>query len=105
MPITFTQAALGTTIDVPSLEGLRSLKIPPGTQHGSVFRIKGKGLPNIQTGRRGDELVQVTIETPARLNAKQKELLKEFAGTENKNISPQSKSFFEKLKKKFGSSQ
>jgi len=99
VPISFTQAALGTTIDVPSLDGSRQLKIPPGTQYGSIFRIKSQGLPDMRTGRTGDELVQITVETPAKLNAKQEELLREFAETENKTVSPKSKSFFEKLKK------
>ena len=99
VPISFTQAALGATIDVPSLNGSKQLKIPPGTQYGSIFRIKGQGLPDIRTRRTGDQLVQITIETPAKLNAKQRELLREFAKTENKTISPKSKSFFEKLKK------
>jgi molecular chaperone DnaJ len=102
VPISFTQAALGTTIDVPSLNGTRGLRIPPGTQYGSVFRIKGQGLPDIRRHRTGDQLVQVTIETPTKLNAKQQELLREFATTENKRVSPETHGFFEKLKKQFG---
>jgi molecular chaperone DnaJ len=102
VPISFTQAALGTTIDVPSINGTKGLKVPPGTQYGSVFRIKGQGLPDIRTRRTGDQLVQVTVETPAKLNAEQKELLREFAKTENKRVSPKSTSFFEKLKKHLG---
>ena len=102
VPISFTQAALGTTVDVPSLNGTQGLKIPPGTQYGSIFRIKGRGLPNIRTRRTGDQLVQITIETPVKLNAKQEELLREFAKSENKSVSPQSKRFFEKLKKHLG---
>jgi len=102
VPISFTQAALGTTVDVPSLNGTQGLKIPPGTQYGSVFRIKGQGLPDIRTRRTGDQLVQITIETPVKLNAKQEELLREFAKNENKSVSPQSKRFFEKLKKHLG---
>lgn len=102
VPISFTQAALGATIDVPSLNGTRALKIPPSTQYASIFRIKGQGLPDMRTGRTGDQLVQITIETPTKLNAKQQELLREFAKTENKTVSPKSKSFFEKLKKHFG---
>jgi len=105
VPISFIQAALGTTIEVPSLNGTRGLKIPPGTQYGSIFRIKGQGLPDIRTHRTGDQLVQIIIETPAKLNAKQKELLREFAKTENKTVSPQSKRFFEKLKKYFGNNK
>jgi molecular chaperone DnaJ len=104
VPISFTQAALGTIIDVPSLNGTRNLKIPPGTQYGSIFRIRGQGLPDMRTGQIGDQLVQILIETPARLNEKQNELLQEFAKTENKTVFPKSKSFFEKLKKHFGNS-
>ena len=102
VPISFTQAALGATIDVPSLDGTRQLRIPPGTQYGSLFRIRGQGLPDVRTGRAGDELVQVTIETPANLNTKQEELLRAFAQTENKNVSPKSSSFFERLKRHLG---
>ncbi len=101
VPISFTQATLGTTIDVPSINGTKGLKIPPGTQYGSVFRIKGQGLPDMRTHRTGDELVQVTIETPAKLNAEQQELLRKFARTESRRVSPKSTRFFEKLKKHF----
>lgn len=102
VPISFTQAALGATVEVPSLNGPRQLKVPAGTQYGSLFRIRGQGLPDIRSRRIGDELVQITIETPAKLNAKQEQLLREFAATENKTVSPKSQSFFEKLKKHFG---
>ena len=103
VPISFSQAALGTTIDVPSLNGTQKLKIPAGTQYGSIFRIKGQGLPDIRTHRTGDQLVQIIIETPTKLNAEQQKLLTEFAKTENKNVSPKSTGFFEKLKQQFGS--
>ena len=102
VPISFTQAALGATIEVPSLDGTRQLRIPPGTQYGSLFRIRGQGLPDVRTGRTGDELVQVTVETPTNLNARQEELLREFAQTENRNVSPKSTSFFERLKRHLG---
>jgi len=102
VPISFTQAALGATIDVPSLNGTKQLKVPPGTQYGSMFRIKGQGLPDMRMRRTGDQLVQIVIETPAKLNEKQQELLREFAKTENKRVSPKAKGFFEKLKKTFG---
>jgi len=102
VPISFTQAALGATIDVPSLDGTQQLKIPPGTQYGNIFRIRGRGLPDVRTHRIGDQLVQIIIETPTKLNAQQEELLREFAKTENTAVSPKSKSFFEKLKKHFG---
>jgi molecular chaperone DnaJ len=103
VPISFTQAALGATIDVPSLDGTRQLKVPPGTQYGSLFRIRGQGLPEVRTGRTGDEIVQVTVETPTNLNDRQEELLREFAQTENRNVSPKSKNFFERLKRHLGS--
>ena len=105
VPISITEAALGAVIDVPSLNGTKGLKIPPGTQYGRVFRIKGQGLPDMRTGRTGDELVQITIETPAKLNAEQRKLLEEFAKTENKTVFPTSKGFFEKLKRRFGESR
>jgi molecular chaperone DnaJ len=102
VPISFTQATLGATIDVPSLDGTQRLKIPSGTQYGNVFRIKGQGLPDIRSKRVGDQLVQVTIETPAKLNAEQEAILREFAKAENRSVSPKSQSFFDKLKKQFG---
>ncbi|MCK4752994.1 MAG: molecular chaperone DnaJ, partial [Planctomycetes bacterium] len=105
VPISFTQAALGATIRVPSLNGTRELKVPAGTQYGSVFRIKGEGLPDIRTKRRGDELVQVTIETPKKLDTKQRELLEEFSKNESKGVFPESNGFFEKLKKYFGNNK
>jgi molecular chaperone DnaJ len=102
VPISFTEAALGTTIEVPSLDGAKQLKIPAGTQYGSIFRIKGQGLPDVRGGRCGDQLVHVAIETPTKLNTKQQELLREFAKTEDRSVYPQSKGFLEKLKKYFG---
>jgi len=104
VPVSFTQAALGATINVPSLNGTKQLKIPPATQYGSVFRIKGQGLPDIRSRRTGDQLVQVVIETPEKLNKRQEELLREFAKTENKRVSPKAHGFVEKLKKYFGNS-
>jgi molecular chaperone DnaJ len=104
VPITFTQAALGAMIDVPSLNGTQKLKIHAGTQYGSIFRIKGQGLPNARSHRTGDQLVQVMIETPTRLNTKQEELLREFAKTESASVSPHSASFLDRLKRYFGNS-
>jgi molecular chaperone DnaJ len=102
VPISFTQAALGTTIDVPTLDGPRQLRIPAGAQYGRVFRIRGQGLPDLRSGRSGDQLVQITVETPTKLNTRQEELLREFATMENRTVSPKSQGFFEKLKKHFG---
>jgi len=102
VPVSFTQAALGATIQVPTLNGPRDLKIPPSTQPGDIFRVKGQGLPDMRFRRTGDELVQIFVEIPKKLNTRQQELLREFAKTENKSILPKTKGFFEKLKKHFG---
>ena len=102
VPIRFTQAALWSTVDCPRLGGADGVKVPPGHQDGSVFRIKGNGLPDIRTRGKGDQLIQVTIETPGKLNATQQSLLRKFSELENKRVSPQSRTFFEKLKSQFG---
>ena len=98
VPISFTQAALGATIDVPTLKGREKLDIPSGTQHGEVIKLKGKGLPDVRSHRNGDEIVQIIIEVPKRLSEPQKALLREFAATEESAAMPQKKSFWEKLK-------
>lgn len=105
VPISFTQAALGATIDVPSLNGTRALKIPPGTQPGDIFRIKGAGLPDIRYHTKGDQLIRVLVEIPKKLNSRQQQLVREFAKTEDKRVFPESKKFFEKLKKYFGNNK
>ena len=102
VPISFTQAALGAMIDVPTLDSTRQFRIPPGTQHGNIFRIKGRGLPDLRTHRNGDELIRVMVEIPKKLTGEQEQLLRTFAETEDKNVMPESKNFFEKLKKHFG---
>ena len=101
VPVSFPQAALGGVIEVPSLIGRQELKIPAGTQPGDVFRIKGQGLPDISTKHNGDELVQIIVEIPKKLNSQQEELLRKFAETEDKTILPKTKGFFEKLKEYF----
>lgn len=105
VPVSFTQAALGATIDVPSLDGTKQFKIPAGTQYGNVFRIKGQGLPDLRSKRKGDELIQIQIEIPKNLTSRQQELLREFAESEDKTVLPESKGFFEKLKKHFGNNK
>ncbi len=101
VPISFTQAALGATIDVPTLDGKWDLTVPQGTQHGEVFKIKGKGLPDLRNQRRGDELIQIMIEVPRKLTEKQKSLLKELASLEDHNAMPAKKGFFDKVKEAF----
>ncbi|MEN6464914.1 MAG: molecular chaperone DnaJ [Syntrophaceae bacterium] len=79
IPISITQAALGGTIDIQTLEGQDKLKIPKGTQNGKTFRLKGKGIPHLRGYGRGDQIVQVLVKIPTNLNKKQEELLREFA--------------------------
>jgi molecular chaperone DnaJ len=102
VPISFTQAALGAKIDVPTLDGKVKMTIPQGTQSGKVFRLKSKGIPHLHSQQRGDQHVRVIIETPTELSAKQRELLEKFAEASNEESHPQSKSFFAKVKELFG---
>lgn len=97
MPVGFTQAALGATVEVPTLTGKADLKIPAGTQHGQVFRLAGLGLPDLRSGRTGDEHVQVMVEIPKKLSKKQADLLREFARTEDRSVLPESKGFLKKM--------
>jgi molecular chaperone DnaJ len=101
VPISFTQAALGGTIEVPTLKGTEKLDIPAGSQHGEVFKMKGRGLPDIRSYRNGDEIVQILIEIPKKLTARQQELLREFADTEDNDVMPQKRGFLDKLKDVF----
>lgn len=98
IPISFPQAALGCETEVPTLDGKISLKIPEGTQSGKVFRLRGKGIPNIQGYGRGDQLVLIRVETPVNLNRQQKDLLEEFARISGETTQPLSKGFFDKVK-------
>lgn len=102
MPITFTQAALGAEVIVPTLDGKVSYQVHDGTQPGDVFKLRGKGIPNIHGRGRGDQYVRVTIEVPKNLTDRQKEILKEFdgAGDEQRNYQKR-KSFFDKIKDLF----
>jgi molecular chaperone DnaJ len=97
VPLTFTQAALGATIDVPTLDGPTKLKIPAGTQSGKVFRMKGKGIASLQGGGRGDEHVRVFVETPTHLDREQRELLERFAQLSAPDTNPQGKTFWQKV--------
>ena len=101
VPVSFVQATLGTEIDVPTLTGKASLKLPAGTQPGTVFRLKGKGVKNIQGYGHGDLHVRINIEVPTQLSSAQRTKLEEFAQLCNGNESPISQSFFDKAKKLF----
>jgi molecular chaperone DnaJ len=102
VPISFVQAALGGEIDVPTLEGKVKMKIPPGTQSGKVFRLKGRGLRDIRGYDQGDQLIRAVLETPTHLTLHQKELLKEFAQLSGEEVHPLTKGFFDKVKELFG---
>ena len=97
IPITFTQAALGTELEVPTLDGNVKYTVPEGTQTGTVFRLRGKGIYALHSKNRGDQFVRVVVEVPKNLNAKQKELLKQFDDSLTDSNNAQNKSFFEKL--------
>ncbi len=101
LPIAYTQAALGADIEVPTLDGPESLHVPRGTQSGEVFRIANRGMPDPHGRRPGDLLVQTNIETPKKVAGRQEELLRELAELEHKNVSPQRKSFLDKIKEYF----
>jgi molecular chaperone DnaJ len=104
IPISFPQAALGTEIDVPLLDGKHRLEISPGTQPGETIRLRGKGMPDPHSRRKGDLLVEIHLEVPRKLNERQEELLRELAELEKKNVSAHQKSFLAKLKEYFASS-
>ena len=98
-PITFTQAVLGGEMEIPTIDGKVKYDIPEGTQTGTTFRLKGKGIPNVNGRGRGDQFVTVYIETPRNLNREQKEALKKFSSTLKENNYEERKSFFKKFKK------
>lgn len=101
VPITFTQAALGAEIEVPTIDGRVKYTVPEGTQTGDVFRLKGKGIPFLRGSGRGDQYVKVGIEVPKKLNEKQKELLRQFAEISGDETHEQRKGFFDKMKDAF----
>lgn len=105
VPISFTMAALGGEIEVPTLDGRVKLKIPPETQTGKLFRMRGKGVRSVRSGGHGDLLCKVVVETPVRLNDKQRELLQalsdSFSGPYGHRNSPKSKNFFDGVKRFF----
>lgn len=106
MPISFTTAALGGEIEIPTLEGMARLKIPAETQSGKVFRLRNKGIKNVRTHSHGDLLCHVLVETPVNLTERQRELLWEFDEISRSNAehhNPKAKSWMDKVKTFFGS--
>ena len=94
LPVNIVQATLGAEVEVPTLDGKAKLNIPPGTQHGAVFKLRGKGVPILRSNRRGDELVTVRVVVPDKLDRKQRKLLEELGeslgmeslGKDNRNL-------------------
>ena len=102
VPVTFPQAALGSEVEVPTLDGKGKLRVPPGTQPGAILRIKQRGIPKRTGMGRGDQLVEIALEVPSSLTARQKDLLEAFARELGEDVQPQQRSFLEKLKDLFG---
>ena len=101
VPVSFSTAALGGEISVPTLEGQAHLKIPAGTQSDTAFRLRGKGVPSLNSSARGDLVVRVAVEVPSKLNAEQRRKLEEFASLMGDENTPLHKGFFEKAKEFF----
>jgi molecular chaperone DnaJ len=102
VPISFVDASLGGELEVPTMDGRVKLKIPPETQTGKSFRVRGKGVPNVRGGGQGDLICRVVVETPVNLNGKQKELLKAFQDSlKGKDNSPRRENWFDSVKKFF----
>ncbi len=101
VPIDFATAALGGSIEVPTLDKKLKIKVPAGTQTGKLFRLRGKGITHLQRAGSGDLICQVKIETPVNLNKKQQDLLQEFSNSCGKEHHPESDSFFGKMKSFF----
>ncbi len=102
VPVSFVQAALGTEIAVPTLEGEHTLKIPEGTQTGATFKIKHQGVPELNGRGRGDQFVQVKVQTPTKLSKRQRELLEELQQTLSVENKPVSRTLLSKMREMFG---
>ncbi|NYV64535.1 molecular chaperone DnaJ [Bacillus sp. Gen3] len=101
VPLTFSQAALGDEIEVPTLHGKVKLKVPSGTQTGTKFRLRGKGVPNVRGYGVGDQHIHVKVVTPTKLTEKQKQLLREFSEISGTIPDEHNESFFDKMKRAF----
>jgi len=98
MPVSFAQAALGAKVSIPTLDGEQEITIKSGTQHGETFRVRGAGLPDLRSGRRGELIVLLMIEVPTKLTKDQEKLLRQYADTEDHRVLPHNKSFWKKIK-------
>jgi molecular chaperone DnaJ len=101
--ISFTDAVFGTQIEVPTIDGRAKIKIPPGTQSGKIFRLKGKGFPAVNSYEKGDQLIHVNVWTPQHLTAEEKALLEKLNNAQNFKPHPDKneKGFFDKIKEMF----
>ncbi|MCH2211689.1 MAG: molecular chaperone DnaJ [Fuerstiella sp.] len=103
VPVTYSQAVLGTELEIPTLTGRKDFTLPAGTQPGSVTRLRGKGMPDPRNGHQvGDLLVEIQVEVPRKTGGRQEELLRELAELEAVDVMPEQKSFFGQLKEFFG---
>lgn len=98
MPITFSQAALGGVLEVPTLTGASSITLPRGTNHGDIFRVRGKGMPDLRGRGHGDLLIRTLIDIPKKLTKRQEELLRELAEIDQKHVSTERKGFLDRVK-------
>jgi molecular chaperone DnaJ len=101
MPISFPQASLGTELEIETLHGQETLKVPEGTQSGKEFRLRGKGVPHLNSHGRGDLVVEVRVQTPAKLTKQQKELMRQLGESMKVENVPQSRGLFDKVKEMF----
>src|ERR1700704_2677671 len=102
VPISFIMAALGGEVDVPTLEGRANVKVPAGTQSGQIFRLRSKGIANVNGHDRGDLMARLIVEVPSHLNSEQRQKLEEFASVCGEENTPMRRSFFERAKEFFG---
>ena len=98
LPISFTQAALGAGLTIPTLDGEAEIMVEAGTQHGELIRLPGRGMPSLRGGRRGELVVALMLEIPKKLSERQSELLREYAALEDRDVLPENDSFWSKIK-------
>jgi molecular chaperone DnaJ len=97
VPLSYSQAVLGTDLEIPTLGGKKTISVPSGTQSGEVFQLRGMGMPDPRSGMRGDLLVQTFVEIPKKVNAEQEGLLRKLAELDEEHVTPHRKSFFERV--------
>ena len=101
LPVSFPQAALGTELEIQTMEGLETIKVPEGTQSGKEFRLRGKGVPHLNERGKGDLIVEVRVQTPGKMSKQQRELMRQLAETMTVDNAPRSRGLFEKVKEMF----